>query len=601
MRRKLATLLFADVAGYSLLMDADEQQTTIEIEEVFSSILGPAIQTGGGRIVHQAGDGFFSEFDNVQAAVTFAVELQNAMAEYNRHKEPHRMIQFRIGINYGDVIFEDKSCLLTGTAVNIAARLENIADVGGIWVSERVVKEFGQHPLIRFHALGSRRLKNIAGRVSVFGVTQGDLLEEISEGYSRSQFRALNASVAVLPFRVISDHPEGEKILSEAIAEDLMTELGRFTEISIVSLDPTADYPGQVYQFKEIGRRFGVDYVITGSVSRNAGEIRVHARLLETERGEQLWSKRYDASLNEIFVLQNEVARDLASTLPLRIEDALLTGSYQKPIESLDAYDSYLRGRALYREKTEASDREAIALLERAIELDPDFADPYAVLGAIHGINWAYSSWGIDPLDRILAGRALIEKALSLNPNLPRAHAHLAWTYLSTKEFERVRDCFDTAVSLNPNDLDVLLLKAYAILYMGEPQESVRICKVLMELNPRFPEWYIDVLGGAQFVAGNYQDALGSLMRVEDLFPESTGWIAACLANLGRIDDAKLWAELFIEHTRKIWKGSSKSGPAEYIEWFLHNACPFMLETDRFKLADGLRKSGLPVSDAHRD
>jgi adenylate cyclase len=599
MKRKLAAILFADVAGYSRMMAADEQATTLAVKAVFSDVVAPIFSKFCGRIIRISGDGIFAEFESPVNSVSCAIALQEAMAEHNKSEPTQRQIHFRIGINYGDVIIdeEDEDQNLYGTDVNIAARLEQTADVGGIWVSERVFTSVRNHPGIKFRALGTRRLKNIPGRVPIFGVLWGDQHETRQvAGYEPALFRSITPTIAIMPFRVPGGKDE-DRYLSEAIVEDVMIELGRFTEIGVIS-SGAISFCRDTPEIKDIGRRLSVDFLVTGSIARKAETLRVSAALFETETGEQLWANRYEWAVRDIFALQDTIARDLASQLPLRIENVGLERSRKKPIESLDAYDCYIRGRALYRLKTVAADKEALQLFERANTLDPEFADPYAIAGAIRGISWTYSSWGIDPLEDIMAGRNLIKKALSLNQNLPRAHGHLGWTFLSTEQFDEALRCFDKAISLNPNDTDVLLLRAYALIYMGEPLESIRICQALIDLNPNYPAWYKDALAGAQFIAEDYVNSLQSMEEVADMFPESMGWLAACQAHVGLRRQAMESAHKFISRVRSVWRGPSSAGPEEYVQWFLYKASPFKVAQDRANLAAGLRKAGLPVPES---
>jgi adenylate cyclase len=546
------------------------------------------------------GDGVFVEFRAPDDAVRCSIALQQAMVEYNRDRPSVRRIQFRIGINCGDVIVddEDRDQNLYGTDVNIAARLQQIADVGGIWVSERVASEVDDADDFSFRPLGARRLKNVAGRVPVFEVRWGDKRSrDAGDAHDMTVTRSTNPAIVILPFEDLAD-AKSEAHVGRAIVEDVMTELGRFTDISIISPESASLYGDSSLSVREIGRRLNADYVVSGAVLRHASEIRLSTKLFETQAGEQIWANRYDGNLKDVFEMQDTIARDLAFRLPLRVEDLDLQRSRRKPIENLDAYDCYIRGRALYRLKDRSSDDEAVQLLKRAVELDPEFAAPYAILGAIHGIQWSYSSWGIDPREQILEGRRLIREALRLNNNLPRAHGHLGWTYLSMQQFDKASASFEKAVSLNPNDADVLLLRAYALVYMGEPLESIRICNELMELNPHFPLWYKDVIAGAQFVAGQYDKSLESMEEIIDMFPESVGWLAACQAKLGLARQARISADLFVDRARTVWKGPSDAGPSEIIGWFLKHACPFKIARDRDNLSDGLRKAGLPEADA---
>ncbi len=596
MKNILATILFVDVAGYTRLTQLDEEKSGVEINNLFFEIVEPILAVYDGTKVHRQGDGMLAWFRKPEQAVSYAIELQDTIADFNKHRGKYEKIQVRIGINHGHAWYDAPNKFLHGHAVNIASRLEESADVGGIWVSESVVKNTNDKEDFDFISLGSRRLQAVVGRVSIFGVQWTNNKIDFHEAYNHKKFAALNSSVAVLPFKILSkSNDSGAKILQQSIAEDVMTELGRFTEVTVINTDITSDDETTPLDIKQAGRTYAIDYVIAGSIVQYSSKIRIHARLLETTNGKQIWANRYDSDLNDIFDLQDTIARDLSSKLPVHIENRELNVSQRKSFISLDAYDCYIQGRSLYRQKTEETDQKAIELLERAIELDPEFADPYSILGAIHGINWAYSSWGIDPLERILYGRKLIKKALLLNNNLPRAHAHLAWTYLSTHDFNLVNEHFEKALLQNGNDPDILLLRAYAIMYMGESSESIRICKHLMELNPKHPDWYMDVLGGAHFIMRNYEKALELLLKVEDLFPECDGWIAACYGHIGDQDNAKNHAEKFLEKISRIWKGIENSDQSDYVFWFLNYACPFMLEADRTHMAEGLKKSGLAI------
>ena len=300
--------------------------------------------------------------------------------------------------------------------------------------------------------------------------------------------------------------------------------------------------------------------------------------------------------MNDLFLLQEKVAQDLAYNLPLRIENDSLSNSKKYSFQSLDSFYCYLNGRSFYREKSAETDREALKHLYRAIELDPEFPDPYAVVGAILGISWHYDGWGIDPTDRILEGRKFIQKAISLNHNLPRAHAHLGWSYLVTREFDNAYECFGTATSLNPNDTDVLFLESSALFYMGQASKSIEICRNLMSLNPKFPDWYYDTLGGAYFVDGQYQLALTALKKVENLFPETKIWLASCQGHLGLYAEANDSILSFADDIGKVWQGHESSQADDYLQWFSKHCCWFLHKENQFTLLDGLSKAGIKIS-----
>ncbi len=593
---RTVALLFADIAGYSNLMKSDERRATLDIKEVFTNIVYPALSSHNGELIQLEGDGFFASFPESIHALRFSKYLHSEMHQFNQQRPYGGVIEFRVGINFGKVFVDMQTRRLSGNAVNIASRLEGMSDTGGVWVSESVVDECGQDYEFKFNSLGSRRLKNIGGKFPVFGVTWEKSSEQPGfGGYANQVFPTINSTIAILPFAIDSNEM-ANRFLSQAIVEDVMTELGRFTEISILSPSSTAHYTSNVENLRETGRKLGVDYIVTGRVMQSGNRIKIYTRLFETDKGEQIWAGKYDEQLHDLFLLQEKVAQDLAHNLPLKIEDDSLSNSKKYSFQSLDSFYCYLKGRSYYREKSAGTDQEALKHLYRAIELDPEFPDPYTVVGAILGTSWHYDSWGIDPTDRILEGRKFIQQAISLNQTLARAHAHLGWSYLITRDFDNAFECFRTATSLNPNDADVLFLESSALFYLGNQLKSIEICKNLMNLNPKFPDWYYDTLGGAYFVDKQYQKALTTLIKVEGLFPETKLWLASCQGHLGLHTDARESVLSFANDIRKIWQGPESSETGDYLRWFFKHCCWFLRDEDEFKLIDGLSKGGFRVS-----
>jgi len=592
---KTLALLFADIAGYSNLIKSDEMRATLDIKRVFADVVYPALSTYDGELIQLEGDGFFASFPESIHALRFSKCLHSEMHQFNQYRPLQSEIEFRVGINYGKVFLDKQTQRLSGNAVNIASRLEKMSDTGGVWISESVVDSCGQEHEFEFISLGSRRLKNIGGKFPVFGVSWKKSSEESSfEGYAMEVFPTINSTIAILPFAIDSDQ-NVNRFLSQAIVEDVMTELGRFTEISILSPNSTVHYSSNVENLRETGRKLGVDYIVSGRVMQSENRIKIYTKLFETGKGEQIWSGKYDEQMQDLFLLQEKVAQDLAYNLPLRIEDDSLSNSKKYSFQSLDSFYCYLKGRSHYREKSARTDQEALKHLYRAIELDSEFPDPYTVVGAILGISWHYDCWGIDPTDRILEGRKFIQQAISLNQTLPRAHAHLGWSYLITRDFDDAFECFRAATSLNSNDADVLFLESSAMLYMGNQSKSIEICKKLMRLNPKFPDWYYDTLGGAYFVDNQYQKALTTLKKVEGLFPETKIWVASCQGHLGLHSDAQKSILSFVNETKKIWEGNESSETGDYLQWFFKHCCWFLYDEDKFNLIDGLSKSGTHV------
>lgn len=594
METRISALIFADIAGYTVLIENDPIGTTARVNHVINSFVWEFLSEYGCRLVQLEGDGFFLEAKCSYDALRFAVSLQTEMKKYNASFEKSDRLEFRIGIHKGEVVVDTQTNRLSGHAVNLASRLESVSEQNGIFVSEDVARELSDHSEYEIVSLGSRRLKNISGKTAVYGV----LIPGISNEYTvlrehESKFRTVTPTIAILPFKVYGNSTDYNYI-GDALVEDLLTAFDRYPELSIVLIEQTNVSSLEKNAAKTIGRKYDADYLILGGIVVNNDAVRVNTRLIESEYGTQIWSEKFDSPVLDLFDLYDRITSNLVTKLPVELERSTLNQVGKKYDKSLDAYDYYIKGRELYREKTAGSDKTSAKYLKKAISLDPRLADAHAILGAIYGINWAYESWGTNPTQKILDGRTFIQKAIHLDPNSPRAYAHLAWTYLSTREFDEASKYFDIALSLNPYDVDVQLLKAYGIMYMGKADESIRICNYLLEKNPHHPEWYIDVLGGAYFIERDYEKALPLLIRVRELFPECEAWIAACHAYMGHHTEARKCSENFISNIDKIWRGSPCSNKShEYTDWLLRYACPFRHASDHNHMLEGLIASGL--------
>ena len=572
-------------------MATDELRTLTDLKMIQEVIIRSYVDDYHGRVVKFVGDGSLCEFPSVVDAVNCAVKMQGAMTDRAAAEPAERRLQFRMGIHFADVVADGDDLL--GNGVNIASRIQTLASEGGILVSERVFDEVKGRTELAFEFAGSHRLKNLPEPISVF---------EVHDPHHPSTTRSLSGSadagakvphIALLPF----SNPDGRRRrhrLLGGLEEDLSHHLSRFSDISIIAMYSSSQIEGAGRSVSDIGRELGADYLVEGTIIPAPEQTtRLFVKLFETNSGTLVWSDRYEFKSVDFFAMQDQVARDLAARLPLRIERAGLVHLREKPTHSLDAYECFLQGRDLYRKKSPAADQMAVSWLERAIKIDPTYADPYAILGAIKGIRWTYSKWGVDPSDDIAEGRQLIRQALQLNGELPRAHSHLGWTFLSTRDFDSAMEHLSIGAALNPNDVDVLLLKAYALCYMGEPEESIRICDELIRLNPLFPQWYLDVLATAQFVAGRYEDSLNTYEHVPDQFPENAGWMAACCAHLGRTQEAQVLAGEFVRRVQRIWKGPPGASVSDYVNWWLNVASSFKFDKDARALEVGIRGAGL--------
>ena len=587
LERRLVAVMFADVVGSCRLLAQDEVVAVANFREVRDRALSPLIVQHRGRVVHLLGDGALIEFADLVDAVDCAVAIQQEMSQRNRDTPVERQIAYRIGIHFGEVIADSDDLL--GTAVNVAARLEQMASSGGILVSERVFEEIRDKTDHSFAFAGSHRLKNLPGIFKVFAYSDGtprarpDGVVAAHHGVTLSPA----AMIALIPFDT-PGHSSDERLFLQGLNEELSYRLGRFNELSVIANESTRRYANTTSDIAAIGRELNADYIVTGSVVPGNHELRVFVRLHDARSQTLIWNERYKAELSRLFDLQEDIVGDLASKLPLRIERVRLAETMRRPTDSLDAYECFLIGKQYYHKKTDDADARAIAALERAIEIDPDFADPYAVLGAIRGIRWAYTTWGIDPTEQILAGRELIEKAVTLNAELARGHGHLGWNHLLTRDFAAATRHLNTGVELNPSDADTLLLRAYALCYTGEPEEAIRICHELFRLNPHAPLWYSDVLATAHFVAGSYAESLAAFRHASTLFPENYGWIAACNTHLGRGAEARENSRRFFAEIDRIWVGDPQASRADIVSWWIERASWFRLDDDAEALARGI-------------
>src|ERR1700736_2024549 len=389
-QRRLAAILAADVAGYSRLMGADEEGTLAALKEMRRGLADPKIKEHRGRMVKTTGDGLLVEFASVVDAVRCAVEVQHEMAERNAGVPDERRIQFRIGINLGDIIKDGRD--IYGDGVNVAARLEALAEPGGICVN-RVVRDQVRDKLdFVFEDAGEQRVKNIARPLRVYHVRPGRVAGEEMNAPQLPLALPDKPSLAVLPFTNMSGDPEQE-FVSDGIAEDVISALSHYPSLFVIARNSTFTYKGRAVDVKQVGRDLGVRYVLEGSLRKSGNRIRVTAQLVEAETGKHVWAERYDRDLADIFDLQDQVTASVVGAIAPAIEMAEIERAKRKTTESLDAYDHYLLGIAATHsvfEGTEDAVSEALRLFYRAIELDPDYASAYGMAAWCHVLRKNY-------------------------------------------------------------------------------------------------------------------------------------------------------------------------------------------------------------------
>jgi adenylate cyclase len=585
--RRLAAILAADIAGYSALMGADEARTVTDLKGHQAVVL-PLVGNFGGRIIDTAGDGILAEFASVVNAVECAVAIQRAMADRNTAIEPTRRMQFRIGINLGDVIYDENR--IFGDGINIAARLEGIATPGGICVSAKVRDEIDGKINFAYEDMGDRQLKNIARPVRVYGIRLDAApdapLEPVAAAATQTAAEKHDdkPSIAVLPFTNMSGDPEQE-YFSDGISEDIITDLSKIAGLTVIARNSSFTYKGRSVDVRTVGRELAVRSVLEGSIRRAGNRVRITAQLIDAVSGAHVWADRYDRDLTDIFEVQDDVTRRIVGALKITLtpaENAHLTGSGTSNIE---AYDSGLRGRELLlgTRKSRETFEQAKACFLRSIELDPNYAQPLAGLAFAYMFDYQ-NRWSDDPDSSLPLAKRYAEQAIAKNPKEPLARVVAAVAATFGRDLDEAKSQVEAALSLNPN-----FAMAYNVLgtlrsYSGEPLEAIPAIEHAMRLDPAFNAQYLHFLGMAHLLAGHYEKAAALLRQRIVLVPEtdfSRSALASALGHLGEVDEA-----------RRVWAELKKINPKySFSEHF--SRLPFKKEDDVRRIAEGLAKAGL--------
>jgi adenylate cyclase len=459
MDRRLAAILSADVAGYSRLLGEDEEATVRALQDHLSAIL-PLVSEHGGHVIDTAGDGLLAEFPSVVGAVRGALAIQASMAARNEGVAESRRLEFRIGINQGEIVIDHGKAY--GDGLNVAARLQAAAEPGGIAASGRVHEDVAGKLDVTWEDLGEQSLKNIARPVRVFRWASG--VRAPAAAAAKLPPAILDRpSVAVLPFDNLGDQT-GETYFSDGITEDIITGLARFRSLTVIARNSSFAFRGKAVDLTEIGRRLGASYILEGSVRRAANRVRVTAQLIEAATGAHVWAERYDRDLDEVFAVQDELARSIVSTLVGRIQDARLQQSLRKPTSSLAAYDCVLRGVASFRGFGESANQKAYEMFERAVALDPQYAQAHAYLAmaylALHGHAAA-------PPEVLDTAFAIASRAIELDPQDSNGHRVVGLVWMYRRDFDSAEHHYRRALELSPDDPDRRMGLGYLLVMRG--------------------------------------------------------------------------------------------------------------------------------------
>ncbi|MER8728881.1 adenylate/guanylate cyclase domain-containing protein [Mesorhizobium sp. M1227] len=525
MEQRLAAILAADMAGYSRLMEADESGTLARLRTHRIELVDPAIAKNKGRIIKTTGDGMLVEFQSVTDAVKCAVEIQQRMKRRNSDVPQERRIEFRIGINLGDIIFDDED--IFGDGVNIASRIEQLADVGGICVTAAVATQIADRLEIAMEDLGEKTLKNISRPVRLYRVGfDSPALPEVEAKRSISK-----PSIVVLPFTNMSGDPEQE-FFADGLTEDIITELSRRHELFVISRNSSFVYKNRAVNVREVAEKLTVQYLVEGSVRKIGDRVRVTVQLIDTANDAHIWADKYDRKLDDIFAIQDEVTAAIAATLPGRVEAAQRDQLARAKPANMAAYECVLAAKVLHHRSTIADNERAQTLIERAVTLDPDYAHAHAWRACILGQAWVHN-WCEDR-DAIWNNiMTALDRALALDNNDADVHRILAAVNVNNNELTTARYHQERALALNPNYDLVVVQQGELLTWLGRPEEGIEWIRKAMQLNPHHPERFWSHLGKAHFAARQYGEAIEAFMHLSTMDSAQHAFAAACYGWLG--------------------------------------------------------------------
>jgi TolB-like protein/class 3 adenylate cyclase len=571
--RRLAAILAADVVGYSRLIEADEEGTLGRLKGLRAEIIDPKIAGHKGRIVKTTGDGLLVEFASVVDALRCAAEMQAALAEGNDASPPDRRIEFRIGINVGDIVVEDGD--IFGDGVNVAARLEALAEPGGICVSARVREDAAGRLDLAFEDMGEQALKNIARPVRVYRVRNAT-----SRSASAPAPPALSLpdkpSIAVLPFANMSGDPEQEYFV-DGMVEEIITALSRIRWLFVIARNSSFTYKGRAVDVKQIGRELGVRYVLEGSVRKGGNRVRITGQLIEAETGTHLWADRFDGLIEDVFELQDKVALSVAGVIEPTLQAAEMRRSAARPKADLTAYDLYLRALAMFYPITKDRIFEVLALLEQAVAIEPRYG-PALAWAAICHMTLVRDGWAETPEASRRKGSDLARRALEVGESDPGILANAANALAHFGEdIAAMIALVDRALTLNPSFARGWYVSGVLRSMAGEHDLAIEHVENSLRLSPRERMGApLYMLGQAYFFKHAFHDAAAKLLLSIQSNPghsPSYGTLAACYAHMGQLTEARA----MVARLRAI---SPEVVPSEW---------PFRNPEDRELFLSGLR------------
>jgi adenylate cyclase len=573
----------ADVAGSCRLIGIDEEGALARLRALRKTLFDPKITDYRGRIVKNTGDGALVEFASVVDAVRCADEIQRGMAEHNTDVPQDKRIEFRIGIHVGDIIVADDD--IFGDGVNIAVRLEGIAEPGGICISDDAHRQIRGKVDITFEDTGSQSLKNIAEPMRVWRVPNGRAVPAVPNRLPVDDAEPLalpdRPSIAVLPFQNMSGDPD-QGYFADGMVDEITTALSRFKSLFVIARNSSFTYKGKAVDIKQVGRELGVRYILEGSVRKAAGQVRITCQLIDTASGMHLWADRFEGDLSDIFALQDRMTESVVSAIAPKMFQIEIDLAVRRP-NNLSAYDLCLRALSHFRSWTRAGTIEALRLASRALEIDPRYGFAATLAASCHLLNVS-QAWAADPNSEIAEALRLLRWALSIDGNDHNALSILGHTIAGLSgDFDTAKEMVDLAVASNPNSSVSWSYRGWTYQLAGQPEEAIRSFERAIRLSPFDPWQFLSFTGMsiALIGLGRFDEAVAAAKKAlrEKHTSQAYRCLAAALAHLGRDAEVrKTVAQLLeIEPDFRI------------SEWVAHTG-----QSQAQMFIDGLRKAGLP-------
>jgi adenylate cyclase len=580
-QRRLAAILAADVVGYSRLMGVDEAGTLAAVTSHISEVFHPEITTHNGRIFKTMGDAVFAEFASVVDAVQCAIAVQAAILKRNSGIPENRRIEFRIGVNLGDVIVQDDDVF--GDGVNVATRLESIAKAGCVCVSGSVHEQVVKKIEVEFDDLGPQQVKNIGEPVRAFRI-RPDVSTATEPVPSGAPPLPDKPSIAVLPFENMSNDPEQE-YFSDGITEDIITELSKISGLFVIARHSAFTYKGKSVTLKQVGRELGVRYVMEGSVRKAGNRLRITGQLIDSETDHHIWAERYDRDLADIFAVQDEVARQVAEALTVALAPGEGEQLAHKPTNNLEAYDLYIRSRMSAWPPTQGNIVASRDAYNRVIEIDNEFAGGYAGASITYSlaVRFGHSE---EPEKDVATALELAKHAMALDDKFALSHSALGYALSASGNYEESIAAARHAVELQPGDSDGYMYLSNCLSVAGRGEEAREAVLTALRLDPQYVRGpYYNALGRACFIAGRYEEAVEAYDRNKKgggpiAVPMLSAW-TACLGILGHAKAREKADELL-------------SYAPNYTISQAHKTWQFGNPDDLNRFVDGLRKAGVP-------